>query len=259
MTDSSQNYRIQSVDRAIDILNTFTFNKPELGVSDIVRELGLHRSTVHRFLMTLARRGYLEKNPETNTYRLGVKVFELGNIVFSQLDFYKTSKPYLEELVERTGESSHLVILSGDEVLYVDKVDNKEPLSLRSRIGLRYPATCTAVGKVLLAYLPEEKLDEIIGDGPLPTTTPKSITSPQRLKEVLKSVRTQGYAIDSEEANIGIRCIAAPISDFSSSVIAAISVSGPSLRMPPERDVELIPIVVEIAQRISAELGFPQT
>lgn len=228
---------------------------PEWGISALAKHLGLAKSTVHRLATTLIEARLLEQNPQTSKYRLGLAVFELGACVANQKDVSKVSIPYLEELMERTGETVHLAILDENEVLYINKIESRQTIRMFSRVGRRGPVYCTGVGKVLLAFQPQERIEEVIAAG-LVAHTAHTIVDPDKLRACLNKVRADGYAIDDQEIEIDLRCIAAPVRDHSGNVIASISVAGPSQRLPKERLLGFAPDLTSTAGTISQRLGY---
>lgn len=246
---------IQSVDRALQILGVFSSRRRELGVTEIANELNIHKSTVFGLLATLENRGFIQQNKETGKYKLGLKLFELGNLVQEGMDLRTIAAPYIAHLVEKHGETVHLVIHDQGEVIYIDKRDNQSNIRIISRVGSRLPMHCTGVGKCLLAYLPPEEIDNVISKG-LHPFTPNTITDPERLKNELEKIRINGYSFDMEEIEMGLRCVAAPIRDYSGEVIAAISLSGPSIRMDEKKMEELVNSIKETAEKISQNLGY---
>ncbi len=250
---------VQSIERVSLILDTLSESPQGLSLGDLSAKVALSKGTTHRLLSSLAFLGYARQNAATKNYSLGFKLVELGNRLLHQIDFRMEARPYLLELAESAKETVHLVILDQKEVLYIDKVEaGGQPPGLRmvSMLGSRIPAHCTAVGKVLLSALPEEKLEKLVGDKGLTKQTEKTITDFTKLKTHLQLVRTNGYAFDQEENEIGIRCVAAPIRDQRGEVIAAISISGPVSRIKvPMLRTELKNKVTETALRISRKIG----
>jgi DNA-binding IclR family transcriptional regulator len=247
----------QVVDRVVDILETFTRLGPELGVTDISRALDLKKATAHRLLSSLRRRGIVAQDPVTRRYRLGMKLWELGSMATSSVDWADRVKPYLQQLTDRTGETTHLAVLSDGQVLYVDKVESARSLRMPSQVGRRLPVHCTGVGKALIAYLPEEVLRALLGRRELARFTPNTITELPKLEEELARVRERGYTIDDEEIEEGLVCIAAPVRDHTAHVVAAVSIAGPSSRLRPDRIAEQAREVLEAANGMSAALGCP--
>lgn len=246
---------IQSVDRALGILESFSSDRPELGVSELSRSLALNKSTTFGLLTTLERRGYVEQNPENGKYRLGLRVLDLGAAKLSEFHFAAAAKPVLRSLVDRFGETVHLAIYDRGEVVYVDKIEGANALQIASFIGKRNPCHCTGVGKCLLAFQPAEEIERVIAAG-LPALTAKTITDPDALKAVLAKVRTEGRAQDDEEIEAGLSCVAAPVRDYSGAIRAAISIAAPTIRIGPGRIDEFFSAIQEAARLISRNLGY---
>jgi DNA-binding IclR family transcriptional regulator len=186
----------QVVDRVVDILETFPRLGPDLGVSDISRALDLKKATAHRLLASLLRRGLVAQDPVSRRYRLGIKLWELGVLATSQVDWADRVKPYLQRLTDATHETTHLAVLNDGQVLYVDKVESTRSLRMPSQVGRRLPVHCTGVGKALVAFLPPEVLWGIINRHGLPSFTANTITDEAALHAELEDVRERGYAID---------------------------------------------------------------
>jgi len=247
----------QVVDRVVDILEAFTRLGPELGVSDISRALGLKKATTHRLLASLRRRGIVAQDAASRRYRLGMKLWELGQMATTQVDWLDRVRPLLQELTDRVGETSHLAVLNDGQVLYVDKVESTRSLRMPSQVGRRLPAHCTGVGKALIAFLPEEVVRSLVTRRGLASYTPNTITSVVRLEKELAIVRERGYSVDNEEIEEGLVCIGAPVRDHTSHVVAAVSMAGPSSRVRPDTIADHARSVVDIAARMSAALGNP--
>ncbi|HHV58124.1 MAG TPA: IclR family transcriptional regulator [Firmicutes bacterium] len=246
---------VQSVNRALAILEALQAAGEGLGVTEIGTRVGLHKSTVYRLLATLARHGYVEQDPATERYSLGLKLVELGTAVLERLELRDLARPYLKRLMEASQEVAHLVVLQDGEVVYIDKVECPGPVKMYSQLGRRAPAHATAVGKVLLAFLPKAQVDAILARG-LPRLTPHTITDPERLRRELRLIRERGYALDNEENELGIRCVAGPIFNHTGQVVAAFSISGLALRLLPAKLEELGGLVRETSREISARLGY---
>lgn len=247
---------IHSVIRALAILDLLGHTGGELGITEISRELSLHKSTVFRLISTLVIAGYVQQNPKTEKYRLGIHLAQLGMIVLNQIDLRRVARPFLHELMNVCNEAIHLGILDQDEVIYIEKIEMERPLTMGSRIGGKSPAYCTGLGKVLLAHFPEDNLKKLLSKDTLNRFTSNTITDPVSLMEHFVRVRDQGYAIDDEEHELGIRCVAVPIRDHQGYVIAALSVSGPTLRMTREKLDQVVPKIIETGKRISQALGY---
>lgn len=247
---------VQSIERALDILLTFSKEEPELGLVDICKKVNLTKGTVYRLVYTLVSRGFLSQNDSNSKYTLGPKVFEIGSIALSQLEIRKVAYSSIEELRNTTGETVHLVVQYNDEVVYLEKVDSPRSISMRSWIGQRMPMYCTAVGKTILASLSEEEVYSICGSGKMKRITPNTITSYENLIIELQKVKEQGYAIDDEENEEGLRCIAAPVKNNKGKVIAAISVSAPLMRMDDNLVALTAQLVKKAAEEISYKMGY---
>jgi DNA-binding IclR family transcriptional regulator len=242
---------LSSVIKALEVLDFFTVEKPELSLAEISRLMDVHKSSVYRILRTLEAAGFLCWNAERERYSLSLKILELAGRVLADYDLREVAAPTMEELAARTGEIIHLSILDGEEIVYLEKKGAGQVLTVATRVGGRYPAYASAMGKVLLAFLPEQPLREILGQTELAALTPNTIIDKARLERELEKIRGQGYALDDEEAFPGIRCIAAPIRDPRGKVVAAISATVPAQRLPAERSPELVELIVEGASRIS--------
>lgn len=246
---------IQSVDRALGILCLFSRNVRELGVTEIGQHMDLPKSTVHGLVKTLEKRGFLTQNPQNGKYRLGLKVYELGMTYSAAVELQDVAKHVAEKLCDKCQESVHMAIYAGGMAVFILKVEPMGNLVVFPRVGASVPAHATGVGKVLLAYSEEEEVNKYVERG-LFALTRNTITDPMVLRAELKRVRDQGYAVDNEEALIGVSCVAAPIRDQSQGVVAALSLSGASYRIRGERFAALVKEVKEAADEISRMLGY---
>lgn len=247
---------LQSVDNALQIMEVFSEESAELGVSEISKRMGLGKSTVHRLLATMEKRGFVEQNPGTTKYRLGIKIVHLGAGVLRQLNIIRESRPHIKKLSHITGESAHLALYSQGEITFVEKVTGKNPAKMGSTIGVKLPAYCTATGKVLLSFLPDAEREETLAKNRLKRFTPHTILDIDLLRQELIQIKSLGYAEDQQEADEGLVCFAAPIKNIACEVIAAISVSGAASRMN-DRKNEFIPLVRDAADMISRACGCP--
>jgi DNA-binding IclR family transcriptional regulator len=257
---SKPNNLVQTIERASSILDILGQSPQGISIRELSTKIKLPKGTTHRLLSSLSYFGYVRQDSKTRNYSLGFKLVELGNLLLSQLDLRKEAEPFLKDLAERTKETVHMVILDRNEVVYIDKVETDQHTSglrMASRVGLRNPAHSCAVGKVLLAHFPEEELKNFIKEKGLAKRTENTIVDPAQLKEHLKSVRAQGYAIDDEENEKGIRCVAAPIRNEVGRAVAAVSISGPAFQVTKKVILEsLKKEVMETAFKISQRLGF---
>jgi len=249
-------YQIQVLDRALAVLRALSQEGPDLSLAQISGLLRLHKSTAHRLIMVLEGHKLIERNFKTGTYRLGMKLFELGTRAVSQLDLRERARPILERLVRETDETVHLCIYDHGEVVYVDKVEPARSVRLASTVGRRHPAFCTAVGKAMMALMPEENVEAAVQKHGLNPLTRKTIGSLGELKTELAKVRKLGYAIDDEENEEGVSCVGAAVRGASGEVVAAISVSGPSFRLLTSKIPVVAKSVIGAASRLSEELGY---
>lgn len=251
-----RNYSIQSVVRGTKIVDAIAAAEKEIGAQQISTNLGLNISTVFRFLQTLSQCGLVEQNPETGKYRLGLKLLDWGMQVLRRMDLRRDALPFLRELNEKTREMVHLTVYDHDAAIYIEKIESPTPLRVYSEVGKAAPLHCTGVGKVLMAALSKEKLTELLKRYPLRRCTPNTITDIAALKSELSRIRAQGFAMDNEEHEQHIRCVAAPIQNHTGKVVASISIAGPTTRVTPARVPELIEAVKEAAGKISTRLGY---
>ncbi len=250
-------YIIQAVDHALDLLEQFHDDIDELGVTELSKRLKLHKNNVFRLLATLESRGYIEQNRVTENYRLGLKTLELGQTFIKQMGLLRQSRPVLEWLVRECNETTYVAILKEFHIVYLDVVETDLTVRVVPRVGARLPAYCTAAGKVQLAYMTDEELENFLPSKELKRFTPHTIADKEELKVHLKTVAEQGYAVDNEELDIGVRCVGAPIRDYTRRIVGAVSISGPSMRFSDERmETELIPLVKKAAEEISTKLGY---
>lgn len=246
---------LRSVDHALAVLETFDAGTPELGVTALSGRLKLAKSTVYRLLSTLASRGYVYQNPATGKYRLGLKAFEVGSLAVSQLTVREAALPFLEKLRDATKETVHLGVREADAVIYIDKIETPLAIRMYSRIGRRAPLHCTALGKVLLAFAGPAEAGRMARRD-LKRYTPNTITDPDVLAKELALVRERGYALDDEEFEEGLKCVAAPLWDYTGTVVASAGIAGPHIRITSDRLQELIAVVRETAAEVSARLGY---
>jgi IclR family pca regulon transcriptional regulator len=250
----------QSLERGLAILGCFTPKRPVLGIADIADELGMSRSTTHRYVITLVALGYLEQGA-SRKYRLGLRVTDLGMSALNSTGLREHAHPYLEELRQRTSYTSSLAVLEGADILYVDRVrtfrrsQGKADLDLHP--GSRLPAYCTAMGKLLLANLPEAEQRDVIAAMKPTKRGPNTITSKKALREDLDEVLDAGFAVNDEELAAGLHAIAAPVRNEAREVVAAVSLSAQSSMISLEEMVDALgPHLVSTADRISARLGY---
>ena len=249
-------YSSQVLDRVMQILDCFTNETPELSFSELAERLDLNRSTLYRLIEATRSHGLTEIDPETGKYHLGLRLFELGTLAVGRLELQRSAIPVLEKLVDQTGETAHLCVLDGSDVVYVAKVESRHTLRIPSSVGRRNPAYCTGVGKAILAFLPEEELAAFLKNTRLRPLTKKTIVSTAELEKQLKTTRMRGYSVDDQEIDEGIRCVGAPVRDHNGQVVAAVSIAGPSIRITKSKLPSLAARVQEAGARISEQLGY---
>jgi len=247
---------IASVCRALRVLELFDAHTAELGITEMAERLDLHKSTLAGLVYTLENSGYLEQNPTTRKYRLGVKLVERAFVALGHLEVTRVALPHLERLRDWRDETVNLAVLDEDEVVYVERLLSSQTLGMRSEVGKRAMAHSTALGKALLSQLPRSELDAFLANCELPPVTPNTITKPKKLKHELNLVRSRGYAVDMEEDQIGGVCVAAPVFDHKGKAIAAVSISVPIARLRPSEVSHFGAEVMRTARAISEDLGY---
>ena len=244
---------IQVADRLFHTLELLS-SRGEMGLIEISSELSLHKSTVHRLLNSLIFLGYARQR-EDGKYQATYKILDLANQLASNIDAVNLVRPYLRELARKTQETVHFVELDGVEAFYVDKVESyANSIQMVSRIGSRIPLYCTAVGKAMLACMSGGEVADIWENSHIVARTSKTITNFEHFLEELDAVKNQGYALDNEENEAGVRCIAVSLRDYLGKVRYALSISVPSARMDQERVRELARCAIEIQKRIQREV-----
>ena len=251
---SSSDSCIQSVQRAAAILRCFTQTDSDLGVVALSEQLSLHKSTVSRLLSTLQQEGFVEQNPETGKYRLGLGLITLAGIVLERIDLRQVANLYLTTLAEASQETVTIVVLDGSECMNIGGAASPRPIQFIGRIGRRTPAHCTAAGKVLLSYLsPQER--QVILSKKLARFTKHTVIDLHSLDEALEQIRRQGYAIAHEEYEPDLSAIAAPVCDHTGHVCATVVISGPTYRVGPGKIDAFVGPLLDTANKISAQLG----
>lgn len=245
----------RSVLKALTILDTLGASDQGFLLSELASLVGFPVSTTHRLLMTLASQGYVEKDSFTGRYVLGSKVLHLQIASTNRLKLVRTAFPHLRALTRAVDEAANLSTLSNGQVVYLESVAADRAIGLYSPPGSDAPAYCTAMGKVLLSFLTDAELSQWFAEHQLSTVTTTTVTDRETLKTQLRQIRAQGYAIDNEEWVTGIRCVAAPVQDYSGRVIAAASVSVPVNRLPADRESHVVEAVTRTCMAISADLG----
>ena len=228
-----------------------------MGIMDLSAELGFHKSTTHRLVTSLQYMGYIRQDEESLKYALSLKFLEIGSKILEQTNMASLIHPSLKKLSEQTGETVHLVRREGTEAVYIDKVESTvSSIRMVSRVGSRIPLYCSGVGKAIMATLPDEEVKKIWNESIIEKKTDKTITDFSQMQEVLEEVRQNGYALDDEENEKGVRCIAACLHGYQKEVKYAFSISGPTSRMTRERVKELAVDVKKVQEELSRELGY---
>jgi len=247
---------IQSIDRALQVLELFSLEKPEWGVTEISKALNIYKSNVHNILSTFAEKGFVKKDPKTDKYKLGIKFFELGSVVIKNMDLRRIAHPHIEKLSKEFNETVHLGVLDEGRVVSIEREESNKGLCSHIEIGKRTPLHCTAVGKAIMAYLSEDEINFIIKEKGLEKYTENTITNREELRKEFLKIQKQGYAVDNMEHEEGVRCVSGPIRDYNGKVIASMSISGPAFRI----DESNIPIIAkkvkEYCDCISKEMGY---
>jgi len=249
--------RLSSVATAIELLKAFSEDEVEIGISTLARRLGVAKSTAHRLASTLVSENLLEQDRATGKYRLGIALFRLGTLVRRRMNVSEVARPHLFSLRETTNETVHLAILDGTDIMYVYFLESTQAIRMRSDLGLRKPAYCTAEGQAILAFSPPDVVEAVKRNG-LQPRTPNTITDPDGLDKALDAVRARGCAVEDEESEVGVRCVAAPIRNDAGDVVAAVGVAGPVSRLSKKALGAFMPHVIATAQAISTRLGHRQ-
>jgi IclR family transcriptional regulator, pca regulon regulatory protein len=219
----------QSLERGLAILSSFTSDRSLIGVSELSRDLALSRSTAHRYIATLARLGYLQQDPDSKRYRLGPRVLDLGFSAINSMDLREISAPHLRQLSDETHHTVNLAILDGTDVVYIERCRTAGPgqrdIDLNLHVGARLPAYCTAMGKAILAFLSEDRREQVVARIEFVQRGPNTLTNPEVFRQELARIRELGVAVNNEELAYGLRSIAAPIHSHSGEVIAALNLA----------------------------------
>ena len=241
---------LQSLARGLQILEKMANAPDGIGITDLAEEFGIDKGSISRLMQTLANYGFAEKDERTRKYILGPQIVRLSRAVLMRMPLREAAKPYLQMLVDQTGECAHLAILAKGEALYLDEVESSSALRVSTDVGTLAPLYCTALGKIFLAF----------SSAPLPekiqSYTFRTITEPTLIRHHIEQVKSLGYAMDDEEYHPGVRCIAVPVLDYRNRCVAAIGISGPTSRLPLEKIADVVKTVQEIGQALSAKLSY---
>jgi len=247
--------KVQSVDRTLDVLESLASRRGATGISELAGLVGLHVSTVHRLLATLVDRGYVRQDPESSRYHLGSRIFTLASAADVHLDLRLVARPYLERMMRASGETANLVTSSENEVVYLDQVASMHLVKMFTAPGMRAPLYCTGTGKVMLAFKGLEFASPVLA-APMRRYTARTIATAAALEAELAAIRKRGYAVDNEEMEDGVRCLAVPVFDRRNECIGALSVSGPTTRLTGDRVEALAATARQISEELSRQLGY---
>jgi DNA-binding IclR family transcriptional regulator len=249
---------IRAVDRALDILLCFTRQTPELTMTQIAEQVGMHKSTVHRLLGTLEKKRFVDRDQTTGIYRPGIRLLQVAYLSLEHNDLRRLAAPFLRILGEQSLETVDLAVIDDTEVIYLDVIESPQRVKLAAAIGMRLPAYCTASGKAILAYVSEEQIKRILASG-MPRYTENTLVTPEALFENLRLVREQGVAFSEQEYEEGINAIGAPILDLNRLPVASVAVTGPAYRLTRARMLEIRPFILSTTNSIAEELNIQET
>ena len=243
-----------SINKAFQILSFLAERESDVGVTEISRALNFNKSTVYRFLVSLEKAGAVQKNEATNKYHLGLTLFELGNHVPIKRNMIDKIHPHLQDLAFHVNEVANLAGLFQNEVVYLDKIESKRSVQIMTYIGFHIPPHCTALGKAILAFMSPEDVRRILRIEGLPHFTDKTITEMDKFISELHRIRKEGFAIDDEEFEEGLRCIAVPLFDSQKRVIASVSISGPTARIHEKTLPQFLKVLKKTQEKIENSL-----
>ncbi len=247
--------QVQSLTRGLSILECLAKAEGGLTLTDVGQRVQLPPSTVHRLLATLEKMGYVYQAGELGRWYVGLQAFAVGSSFLSSRDFVAQSHPYMRRLMDQSGETVNLAILDGTEAVFVDQVQCREMMRTIVKLGSRAPLHASGVGKAIFASLPDDQIDAILKVRGLPRITGNTITTPETMWASVRVIRQRGWSFDDEEHAIGTRCVAAPIYDEHAETLGALSLAGPSSRLPDERIKQLGPLVAHTAEELTHRLG----
>jgi len=247
--------QVQSLTRGLSILESLAQAEGGLTLTDLAHRSTLAPSTAHRLLATLEKMGYVYQAGELGRWYVGVQAFTVGSSFLASRDFVAQSHPYMRRLMEQSGETANLGILDGTEAVFVDQVQCREMMRTIVKLGSRVPLHASGVGKAIFASLGDEQIDAILKVKGLPRTTENTITAPETMWATVRVIRQRGWSFDDEEHALGTRCVAAPVYDEHAEPLGAISLAGPSSRLPDVRIKQLGPLVAHTAEELTRRLG----
>lgn len=246
--DTPRGDQVKALRHGLEILRMMTDSQPVIGVSEMARKIGVHRSSASRLAATLHAMGFLSRAGEAGQYRLGPELIRLGRLADRDVDLVERATGPLRQVVEQTGETGHIGMLDGTEAVTIAVVDGWQTVRMHSYVNKRSPASCSSLGKSLLSGMTEQEVRGLLSGRPLTALTEHSVRAVPALLAELAQVREQGYACDNEEVELGLRCVAAPVKDASGAVVASLGLSGPAWRLTP-------PVVAELAEAVRWAAG----
>ncbi|ACY49043.1 IclR family transcriptional regulator [Rhodothermus marinus] len=250
---------VRALERGLRLLEELGSGEA-LSLSELARRAELTPSTTYRLLETLRRRHFVDWDELSGLWRIGLRAYQIGQAFCHPNSLSSLALEAMQRLVARINETVNLAVLDGAEAVYIQQVESRQMLRMFTQLGARVPLHCTGVGKVLLAWRSEEEVRQLLGPEPLVAFTPHTLTRVDAVLQELERVRRLGYAVDREEREIGVRCLAAPVRDATGRVVAALSLSAPAVRLPERRLAELAPVVLETTRDLSLRLGWqPET
>ena len=249
-------YRVQVLERAVDILQVLSEDSRELTAGEVADRLSLHKSTIHRLLSVLDQHRLIRRNADTGRYALGLRLFEFGTRAVRGLRLRDQAQPYLDQLARETGETAHICVLDRGDMVSIAYAEGPRSLRMPATVGRRTPAYCSAVGKAMLAFLSEGVVDDVLSERPLRACTNKTLVTRAALLDDLRQTHTRGYSIDDEEIEKGLRCVGGPVWNYTGEVVAAISVAGPAFRITKGRVRAVARAVLATTRALSTELGY---
>ena len=253
----AENSSVQSLDRAFDLLELLCRSRGGMTIGALSAQSGLHKSTVHRLLSSMCTRGYVQRDAATSIYRAGMRLCELSGYIMDNLDVVELARVPMERLSAETGETVHLVMQEEKDIVYIHKVESgRGAIRMFSRIGMRRPLYCTGVGKAILATWPDSEVRALWEASEITQWTEHTILSEEAFFREIEWVRRLGYALDNEENELGVRCIAAAIRDYTGKVCGALSISAPLMRMSDSYLAQLQPALLATRDRIARDMGW---
>lgn len=241
--------KVKSLDKALRILNCFTIEEPELGISELSRQLDLYKSNVHNIIATFEKNGFIEQNPQTGKYRLGLGILRLSHVVSSSQGAQNTIHRYVTDLAARFKEIVYFGVLYSDQVMYLDGAYPEQIYNLRWGAGMLAPLTCTSIGKAILAYSDDAIIERVLAQ-PMKKFTDATILDPDIMRKELKVIRECGYSMDNMEHEYGVKCVGVPVFNRANELVGALSTTGPSLRFGEEQIAYYVQALKEAAQAI---------